>query len=320
MQVEALSIFCDVVRHQSFSRGTAASAVSQSAASQAVRQIEKDLGTQLIDRPKRPWRLTEDGKIFFQGSQELVERYHELEDTIRRRQRSSGYTVRLASIYSVRLHDLSGYLDRFRASVPGADVEVAYMHPDQVYEQVLNDQCDLGLLSFANPCRELTAIPWEDQSMVVASLPDHRLVGASAGTLLNPSDLSGEPFVTFDRGLPCRWELDRFLRRHDADVRIVAEFDNIENIKQAIEDGAGIAILPEPTLRREVESRTLVKVPLRQRPDVPPLVRPVSIIHRRRQRLNPAVLKFITLLLEQRPIDADNGVRASAQSKVGAAV
>ena len=82
MQVEALSIFCDVVRHQSFSRGTAASAVSQSAASQAVRQIEKDLGTQLIDRPKRPWRLTEDGKVFFQGSQELVERYHELEDTI----------------------------------------------------------------------------------------------------------------------------------------------------------------------------------------------------------------------------------------------
>ena len=320
MQVEALSIFCDVVRHQSFSRGAAASAVSQSAASQAVRQIEKHLGTQLIDRSKRPWRLTEDGKIFFQGSQELVERYRELEDTIRRRQRSSGYTVRLASIYSVRLHDLSGYVDRFRASVPGADVEVAYMHPDQVYGQVLNDQCDLGLLSFANPGRELTAIPWENQSMVVACLPDHRLVGVSAGTPLNPSELSGEPFVTFDRGLPFRRELDRFLRRHNADVRIVAEFDNIENIKQAIEDGAGIAILPEPTLRREVESRTLVKVPLRPRQDVPPLVRPLSIIHRRRRRLNPAVLKFISLLLEQRPIDADSGARASAGSKVGAAV
>ena len=118
------------------------------------------------------------------------------------------------------------------------------MHPDQVYGQVLNDQCDLGLLSFANPGRELTAIPWENQSMVVACLPDHRLVGVSAGTPLNPSELSGEPFVTFDRGLPFRRELDRFLRRHNADVRIVAEFDNIENIKQAIEDGAGIAILP----------------------------------------------------------------------------
>ena len=194
MQLEALSIFCDVVRHQSFSRGAVASAVSQSAASQAVRQIEKHLGTQLIDRSKRPWRLTEDGKIFFQTSQELVERYHELEDTIRRRQRPSGYTVRLASIYSVRLHDLSGYVDRFRTSVPGADVELAYMHPDQVYEQVLSDQCDLGLLSFANPGRSLTAIPWEEQAMVVACLPGHRLASPAAQSPLNPSELSGEPF------------------------------------------------------------------------------------------------------------------------------
>ena len=320
MQLEALSIFCDVVRHQSFSRGAVASAVSQSAASQAVRQIEKHLGTQLIDRSKRPWCLTEDGKIFFQASQELVERYHELEDTIRRRQRPSGYTVRLASIYSVRLHDLSGYVDRFRTSVPGADVELAYMHPDQVYEQVLGDQCDLGLLSFANPGRSLTAIPWEEQAMVVACLPGHRLASPGTQYPLNPSELSGEPFVTFDRGLPFRREIDRFLRRHEADVRIVAEFDNIENIKQAIEDGAGIALLPEPTLRREVENRALVKVPLGQRAGTPPLVRPISIIHRRRRRLNPAVLEFITLLLDRRPLEPEDGASAPEQRKVGAAL
>ena len=320
MQLEALSIFCDVVRHQSFSRGAAASEVSQSAASQAVRQIEKHLGTQLIDRSKRPWRVTEDGKIFFKASQEIVERYRELEDTLRRRQRPSGYTVRLASIYSIRLHDLSGYVDRFRTLVPGADVELAYMHPDQVYEQVLNDQCDLGLLSFANPGREFSVIPWEDQAIVVACLPSHRLATTSATSPLNPSALSGEAFVTFDRGLPFRREIDRFLRRHDADVRIVAEFDNIENIKQAIEDGAGIAILPEPTLRREVHSRTLVKVLLQQRPDAPPLVRPISIIHRRKRRLNPAVLEFINLLLGHRPSESERSERVQEQRKIGVTV
>ena len=320
MHLEALSIFCDVVRHQSFSRGATASAVSQSAASQTVRQIEKQLGTELIDRSKRPWRLTDEGKIFFKGCQEIVERYRELQDAIRRRQQPTGYTVRLASIYSIRLNELSAYVERFQASVPGADVEVAYMHPDQVYEQVLNDQCDLGLISFANTGRELTAIRWEDQAMVLACLPSHPLASHARNTDVSPRDLSGEAFVTFDRGLPVRKEIDRFLRRHDVDVKVVAEFDNIENIKQAIEDGAGIAILPEPTLRREIEGMRLVKIPLRPGPGASPLVRPVSILHRRGRRLNPAVTAFINLLVPERATRLTNSDHPREPGKIGAAV
>ena len=293
MHLEALNIFCDVVRHQSFSRGAMANSVSQSAASQTVRQIEKRLGAQLIDRSKRPWQLTPEGKLFFKGCQRIIESYYELEDTVRRRQRPSGYTVRLASIYSIRLHDLSSYVDRFQTLAPGADVDLDYMHPDQVYERVLNDQSDLGLISFANPGRELTVIPWQNQTMVVAVLPNHRF-GKVDGII--PSDLAHESFVTFDRGLPVRREIDRFLRRHEVDVRVVAEFDNIENIKQAVEDGAGIAILPEPTLQQEVERKTLIKVPLLPVGDNTVFTRPLSIVHRRKRHLNPAVTAFIKLL------------------------
>ncbi len=297
MHLDALSIFCDVVRHQSFSRGATANSVSQSAASQAVRQIEKQLGAQLIDRSKRPWQLTPEGQIFFKGCQEIVERYHELEDAVQRRQHPSGYTVRLASIYSVRLYDLSQYGDQFRSSVPGAGVDLEYMHPDQVYERVLNDQSDLGLISFANPGRELTAISWQSQTMVIACLPGHRFARFNGGKDgLHPRELANEPFVAFERGLPVRREIDRFLKRCEVDVPVVAEFDNIENIKQAVEDGGGIAILPEPTLRREVQRKTLVKVPLRSRDGEPPFVRPLSVIHRRKRWLNPAVTEFIELL------------------------
>ena len=105
MQVEALSIFCDVVRFQSFSRGALANSVSQSAASQTIRQIEKQLGTQLIDRSKRPWQLTSEGQTFFKGCQEIVERYHELEEAVQRGQGPTAYTIRLASIYSIRRPD-----------------------------------------------------------------------------------------------------------------------------------------------------------------------------------------------------------------------
>lgn len=297
MHVETLNIFCDVVRHQSFSRGAEASSVSQSAASQAVRQLEKHLGAQLIDRSKRPWVLTPEGKIFFTGCQEIVERYHELKNAVQRRQNPSGHTVRLAAIYSVGLHDLSQYVDRFHALVPGAGVDLEYMHPDEVSQRILNDQSDLGLMSFVTPGRELTAIPWQRQLMVVACPPTHRfaqMVAEQGG--VRPADLAGERFVAFDRELAVRREVDRFLRRYEVEVDVTAEFDNIETIKQAVDEGAGVAVLPEPTLRREVQQRTLVQAQFLLPPGEPTLVRPLSIVHRRNRRLNPAVTEFITLL------------------------
>ena len=297
MHLEALGIFCDVVRHQSFSRAAAANAMSQSAASQAVRQIENRLGAQLIDRSQRPWRLTPEGKLFFQGCRDIIERYHELEDAVRRRQQPAGYTVRVASIYSIPLHDLSEYVDRFNGLADGASVEIEYMHPDRVYGHILDDQSDIGLISFANPARGLTVIPWRDQKMEVACRPGHRIARLHrARRGVPPRELAGEPFVTFDRGLAVRREIDRFLRRHEVDVNVAAEFDNIENIKQAVEDGAGIALLPAHTVRQEVRRRALVSVPLRLAAGVPPLIRPLSIVHRRKRRLNPAVTEFIKLL------------------------
>ena len=304
MQLEALNIFCDVVRHQSFSRGAMVNSISQSAASQAVRQIERRLGAQLIDRSKRPWLLTADGKLFFKGCQEIVERYHELEEAVQRRQEPSGYTVRLASIYSIRLPDLSCYVEQFRAIVPGANVELEYMHPAEIYARIQNDRSDLGLIAFASQGRDVTVVPWQEQTMVVACLPSHKFARRTAA--VGPWELSGESVVTFRRQLPVRRELDRYLRRHGAAINVVAEFDNIENIKEAVEDGAGVAILPEPTVQREVQRRSLVSIALDSLDGEAPFVRPLSIIHRRKRHLNPAVNEFIRLL---RNIDADTQAR-----------
>ncbi len=309
MNVEALSIFCDVVRHQSFSRGALASSVSQSAASQAVRQLEKQLGAQLIDRSQRPWKLTAEGGVFFKGCQEIVERYHELEDAVRHLQSPAGHTVRLASIYSVGLQHLSQYVDLFRARVPGAAVDLDYMQPDHVRARVLSDQSDLGLLSFATSGRELTAIHWKDQIMVVACTLGHRLASlATQNGGVRPSELAGERFVALDRLLPARREIDKFLRRHEVEVVVTAEFDNIETVKQAVDENVGIAILPEASMRREVHRGTLFQASLLLPDGEPPLVRPLSIVHRRKRRLNPAVMEFIKLLRENSsdgPVDPD---------------
>ena len=78
-------------------------------------------------------------------------------------------------------------------------------------------------------------------------------------------------------------------------VRVALEFDNIETIKRAIEIGAGVSLLPEPTIAREIESGSLVQVPL----EGVPLVRPLGIIHRRDRKLSETAQQFIQLLQSQ---------------------
>ena len=124
-----------------------------------------------------------------------------------------------------------------------------------------------------------------------ACCPSHPLARLKS---VPPVRLDGEKYVAFDKGLVIHREVDRFLRQHGATVDVQFEFDNIENIKKAIAIGAGVALLPAPTLRQELEAGTLRARPL----EGGGLVRPLGIIHRRQTRLGHAALGLIDLLRE----------------------
>jgi DNA-binding transcriptional LysR family regulator len=289
MQLETLRTFCDVVRLRSFSRGAQANGLSQSRASQSVHELEEHLGTVLIERGKRPLRLTPEGELFYVGCREVVDRYSELEARVRRIQTEANAVVRVAAIYSVGLGDMNEHIKRFTLARPQAEVRMEYLHPDRVYERVENGEADFGIVSFPKARRDLAVVAWRREQMVAVCAPSHRLAREQT---VSPSALNGEKFVGFDRGLTIRREVDRFLRRHGVRVEVALEFDNVEAIKRAVEVGSGISILPAPTLEREAQSGSLVKLLL----DAEEFVRPMGIIYRRGRRLYPNAQRFIELL------------------------
>ena len=145
---------------------------------------------------------------------------------------------------------------------------------------VLNDEADVGIMSYPPSERALSVIPLRSEPMAFVCYPGHRL---ARRRLVTPQNLATEPFVAFDRGLTIRKAIDRALRQHGVRPPIVMEFDNIETIKQAIMIQAGVSILPRHTVEKEAGIRTLAVVPF----GIPDLVRPVGIIHRRQKRLTP---------------------------------
>jgi DNA-binding transcriptional LysR family regulator len=302
MQLESLKMFCDLASFRSFSKTAESNDISQPTVSRLIHQLEARLGGQLIDRSKRPLQLTAMGKTYYEGCKRLLEQYAELEASIRPNHTGMAITVRVAGIYSVGLWDMGRYVDRFEEANPHAKVRIDYLHPDQVYERVLDGTADLGLVSFPRRGKEFTVLPWREEEMVVACSPGHPLAGCET---VSPQCLEGEKFVAFERSLGIRREVDRFLKEQGVTVDVVLEFDNIETIKKGIEVGGGLALLPEPMIRKEREAGTLLAARL----EGCRMVRPLAIIHRRQHRLGAATQGFIDMLQSQdsTPTNGDGG-------------
>ena len=289
MHLKSLKIFCDIITRRSFSKAAAENGVSQSSASQVVGQLESHLGVRLIDRSTRPLSPTREGQVFYDGCRRMIAGYDALEDQVRTLHDEVAGRVRVAAIYSVGLHHMSRYVQEFMSRHPKANVRLEYLHPDRVLESVEQGQADIGIVSYPRSTRTIEAEPWREEPIVLACAPGNPFAGRVQMTL---DELHGQRMVGFDSDLVIRHELDRAVAAHGAEPNVVMEFDNIETIKRAVEIDAGVALLPEPTVGRELAAGTLCTVRLAGEE----LVRPLGIIHARGKPLPPTAQRFVDLL------------------------
>ena len=287
-----MKLFREIAATRSMSKGAAHCGVSQSAASQHVQEVERHLGVSLLDRSKRPLELTPAGKIYSDFCRDVLRREDELAHDLEALRHHVEGTLRIASIYSIGLSEMTRLREEFARIFPAVQLQVDYMHPEKVYEAVLNDAADLGLVSYPEARRDVAAMPWREEEMQVAVAPSHPLASRA---VVYPSDLNGQSFIGFDEDLSIRRELDRFFRAQAVDVKLVMHFDNIHTIKEAVALGSGISILPARTMQAEIAQGRLVAVKL----EAPGLVRPVGVIHRKRKKFNRAALAFLELLQMQ---------------------
>ncbi len=289
VNLKSLKIFCDIISRRSFSKAATDNGISQSGASQLVGQLEHQLGVQLIERSKRPLVPTREGQAFYDGCRKIIASYDALEDAVRTLHDEVAGRVRVAAIYSVGLHHMSRYVQDFMSRHPKANVRLEYLHPDRVLESVEQGQADVGIVSYPRSSRSIEAEPWREETIVLACAPTNSFAGRVQMSL---NELHGQRMVGFDSDLVIRHELDRAIAAHNAEPNVVMEFDNIETIKRAVEIDAGVALLPEPTVGRELAAGTLCMVRLVGEE----LIRPLGIIRARGTPLAPTVERFIELL------------------------
>jgi len=289
---EHLKLFRDIAHARSMSRGASMNGISQSAASQHVQELERQFDIRLLDRTRRPLTLTPAGEIYLRFCREALRRREEFDAEIAQIKGRVDGQVRVASIYSVGLSEMSQLEAEFTRRHPDAELKVDYLRPEKVYKAVVTDAADLGLISYPERGKDIKVIPWRQERMVVAVAPTHPLAGSAA---LSPEELDGYDFVGFDEDLPISREVGRYLREHSVQVNGVMHFDNIQTMKEAVALGSGFCILPERMISLEREQGRLKAIPLKS----PGLFRPLGIIHRKKKNLNRAAQSFLQLLREQ---------------------
>lgn len=292
-----LRLIRDVAHHRSVSKAAKLSGISQSAASQQIQDVERETSVALFDRTTRPIALTPGGKLFVEYCRDVLRRHEELHASLELLRRELNGTARVAAIYSVGLSEMASIEARFAERFPDAHLQVSYLRPERVWEAVVEDEADLGLMSYAESSREILALPWRDEEMVVAAPPDHPL--AVRGSL-HAGELSGEGLIGFDDDLPIQAHIERYLREHDAEVRWLLRFDNVQMIKEAVVHAAGISIMPRRVMRDELAQGRIVALAL----DPPDLYRPVRIVHRRRKVFNQVTAGLLEMLSENIPVAA----------------
>lgn len=291
MEFERLKLFIDIAQAKSVSRGATENEISQSAASQHLQDLEGQLGVTLLDRSSRPLIVTEAGKLYLQMCRDILQSRDDFNLAIEKLKSEVEGTVRVASIYSVGLSEMSQLEEEFSRRYPQARLEVEYLRPEKVYEAVVTDRADLGLMSYAESSRDVTVLPWREEEMVVAASPYHELASKLE---VQPVDLEGLDFVAFDEDLPIRKDIDRFLREHHVQVNVRFHFDNLQMIKEAVAHGEGVSIMPARIMEEEIRQGRLVPIPIAKLE----LYRPVGIVHRKKKRFHRAGQAFLDLLRE----------------------
>ena len=284
-------LFRDIAETGSLSRGAALNDISQSAASQHIQELERIVGMDLIDRSRRPIQLTEAGHLYLALCRDLLRRSEEFQNAISQLKTAVVGTVRVASIFSVGLVEMSRLESLFAERFPQATLEVEYVRPEKVYESIRGDKADLGLVSYPNAGKDISVLPWREEEMVVAAAPSHPI---ALLTKVQPNDLDGMEFIAFDPELPIRKDVDRFLKDNGVAVRISKHFDSIPMVKEALSLGNCVSIVPARMMRGEIAEGRLVGIPL----EAPGLIRPLGIIYSRKKRLNRAAQAFLDLLQE----------------------
>ncbi|MDM2757571.1 DNA-binding transcriptional regulator YeiE [Citrobacter sp. Cpo148] len=276
-----LEVFAEVLKSGSTTQASVMLALSQSAVSAALTDLEGQLGVQLFDRVGKRLVVNEHGRLLYPRALALLEQTTEIEQLFR----EDNGAIRVYASSTIGNYILPAMIARYRQDFPDLPLELSVGNSQDVINAVLDFRVDIGLIE--GPCHstEIISEPWLEDELVVFAAPSSPLTKGPV-TL---EQLAASPWILRERGSGTRELVDYLLLSHLPRFQMAMELGNSEAIKHTVRHGLGISCLSRRVIAEQLQAGTLSEVPV----PLPRLVRTLWRVHHRQKHISNAITRFL---------------------------
>jgi DNA-binding transcriptional LysR family regulator len=277
-----IEVFTEVLKSGSTTQASQVLALSQSAVSAALADLENQLGVQLFDRVGKRLVVNEHGRLLYPRAVGLMEQAGEIEQLFK----EDNGAIRLFASSTIGNYLLPGMIAAYRRAFPALPLELSVGNSQDAINAVADFRVDIGLIE--GPCHELDIIsePWLEDELVVFAAPDAEILQQP----ITLDALAAAPWILRERGSGTREIVDYLLLSHLPQFQLGMELGNSEAIKHAVRHGMGISCLSRRVIADLLEAGTLVEVAV----PLPRLTRTLYRIHHRQKHISKALSRFLS--------------------------
>jgi DNA-binding transcriptional LysR family regulator len=290
MDLPELEVLVAVAEEKGFSRAAERLGRTQPAVSQAIRRLEDEVGTRLVDRSSKDGTLTAAGAVLYGHAQQLLNLRRDAEAAVRDLSHLKAGKVAIAANEYTVLH-LLDVLTEFRRRHPGIRIEVKRSLASEIPSEILGRDVELGVLTYRPPQPGLGIVPLATDEIVLLVNGRHRLAGRAHVAI---RELGGEVFLAHNVRSPHRERVVKAFERQRTPLQIVIELPTLDAIHRLVAAGVGVALSPRRAAEADIE-----------RGDVVPIVvsdlrlpRPVNLVYRTAVELSHAAAAFVACARE----------------------
>ncbi len=238
-----LQVFLAVAHFENVTRAADYLAMSQSACSGALKDLENQYDVQLFDRIGKRLQLNELGRLLRFKAEALLAMANEFDEDLRKHREVGG--IKVGATLTIGNYLAVGLISRFMQDAPHAQVSLEVANTRTIVQKILNFDIDIGLIEGEYQHQDLTILPWREDELVCFCAPEHPLAGKPA---LSDADLIAGRWIQREAGSGTRQTFDRAMRGLLPRLEILLELQHTEAIKRAVESNLGIACLSRISL------------------------------------------------------------------------